>query len=180
MHKIKEERKNRKWSQDKLAEEYNKKFKNDDDFKPISKMTISNLENGKHELKIGVAEKFSDLFDVQLSYLLGFTDVRTMQEEVSIMMDEFNSDFIRFLKKHEIFLSDNQIETTVQTMYSMSNVNMQYLGKLSRDRDLKEMELLKNSMFSQVFEYSSMWSNNYKSLKLFYESGPDTPFEPRS
>ncbi len=42
MHKIKEERKNRKWSQDKLAEEYNKKFKNDDDFKPISKMTISN------------------------------------------------------------------------------------------------------------------------------------------
>lgn len=158
MNKLKELRKEKGLTQQELAEVLG-----------VTKLTIANWENGKHELKIGVAEELAEFFGVQFQYLLGLTDIKTAQEEIEIMMNEFNNDFIKFLKTHDIYLSDQQINSIIQTMYSMSNVNMQYLGKLSRERDFDGMDMLKKSFFSQLFEYSSIWSSNYNSLKRLSE-----------
>lgn len=43
-----------------------------DEMKPISKMNISNWENGKHSIKPDVARLIADYFEVPLSYLLGY------------------------------------------------------------------------------------------------------------
>lgn len=63
---------NKKLTQQQLADELNKQLI--PGMKPISKMNISNWENGKHTIKLDNAEKLAKYFDVSVPYLLGFKD----------------------------------------------------------------------------------------------------------
>lgn len=40
----------------------------------VTKLTISNWENGKHEIKSDKANEIAKLFNVSVSYLLGYSD----------------------------------------------------------------------------------------------------------
>lgn len=83
MNRLKELRQERKLTQDELCKNLVEFYENDTSFKPISKMNISNWENGKHEIKPDKAEKLAKYFGVTVPYLLGYE----------------NSDFGRRLKE---------------------------------------------------------------------------------
>lgn len=40
----------------------------------VTKLTVSNWENGKHEIKADKANEIAKLFNVSVSYLLGYSD----------------------------------------------------------------------------------------------------------
>ena len=52
MNRLKELRQERKLTQDELCKNLVEFYENDTSFKPISKMNISNWENGKHVIKL--------------------------------------------------------------------------------------------------------------------------------
>lgn len=86
MNRIKELRKEKKLTQSKLIKEINDKYKDDKDFKPISKMNFSNWENGKHNLKPERAEQLAGYFGVPVEYLLGYNVPRyTKEQEVAAL-----------------------------------------------------------------------------------------------
>ena len=72
MNRLKELRQERKLTQDELCKNLVEFYENDTSFKPISKMNISNWENGKHEIKPDKAEKLAKYFGVTVPYLLGY------------------------------------------------------------------------------------------------------------
>ena len=46
----------------------------------VTKLTISNWENGKHEIKADKANEIAKLFNVSVSYLLGYSDKEERRE----------------------------------------------------------------------------------------------------
>lgn len=91
--------------------------------------------------------------------------VEKVKKETEKLVSAFNTDFIEFLKYHDLYLSNNEIEKVVNIMYSYSNANDLYLSSLIRDKNLKELRQQKEKDFSELFKYSSLWEMNYKSLE---------------
>ena len=87
-----------------------------------------------------------------------------VKKETEKLVSAFNTDFIEFLKYHDLYLSNNEIEKVVNIMYSYSNANDLYLSSLIRDKNLKELRQQKEKDFSELFKYSSLWKMNYESL----------------
>lgn len=63
MNRLKELRKEKKLTQEELASEIG-----------VSKITILRRENGERQIKSDKAQALADYFEVNLAYLLGFTD----------------------------------------------------------------------------------------------------------
>lgn len=61
MNRLKELRKEKDITQQELAEEIG-----------VTKLSVSNWENGKHEIKSDKAQTLTDYFGVSVGYLLGF------------------------------------------------------------------------------------------------------------
>lgn len=130
---LKQLRKKEKLTQEELATNLNAKFESVPDFKPISKMNISNWENGKHEIKSDKAKILADYFDVSVGYLLGFTDNPNIykDEQVEVLGENISAfsyqrynegkinKFIAFLDDLDIILSDEQIEYVFYLIESM-------------------------------------------------------------
>ena len=153
MNRLKELRKEKKLTQKELAEKTD-----------IPYRTLQRWENGETDIKSDKAQELADYFGVHVPFLLGYSPIRTAEEEISMMIDDFNNDFIGFLKYHDLYLSNNEIEKVVNIMYSYSNANNLYLSSLIRDKNLKELRQQKEKDFSELFKYSSLWKMNYESL----------------
>lgn len=95
----------------------------------------------------------------------GFSDYDEAEYETDIQMSEFDNDFIEFLKNHDIYLSDSEIEKVINIMYSYSNANDFYLSSLVRSKDLDKIQKEKEDNFSNLFKYSSFWKQNIKNIK---------------
>ena len=90
MNRLKELRKEKNLTQDDLAE-----------LLEVTKLTISNWENGKHKIKADKAELLADCFNVQVPYLLGRSDFKNEADIKVSVLDET-------LKKLHI-IKDNMI-----------------------------------------------------------------------
>lgn len=155
MNRLKELRKEKKLTQKELAEETD-----------IPYRTLQRWENGETDIKSDKAQELADYFGVHIPFLLGYSPVRTAEEEISMMIDDFNNDFIEFLKHHDLYLSDKQIPLIINTMYSMSNINDRYLMTYMNNRDFEGLEIAKNMEFNKLFEYSPFWDMQYNGLKV--------------
>ena len=144
MNRLKELRKEKKLTQKELAEKTD-----------IPYRTLQRWENGETDIKSDKAQELADFFGVHVPFLLGYSPIRTAEEEISMMIDDFNNDFIEFLKYHDLYLSDEQIPLIINTMYSMSNINNRYLMTYMNNRDFEGLEIAKNMEFNKLFEYSS-------------------------
>ena len=123
MNRLKELRKEKKRTQKELAEKTD-----------IPYRTLQRWENGETDIKSDKAQELADFFGVHVPFLLGYSPIRTAEEEISMMIDDFNNDFIEFLKHHDLYLSDEQIPLIINTMYSMSNINDRYLITYMKNR----------------------------------------------
>lgn len=97
-------------------------------------------------------------------YYLGLAWERMLKngsEEVEKQVRAFNDDFIDFLKYHDLYLSNTEIEKVINIMYSYSNANDLYLSSLIKNKDFKELQKQKEKDFSKLFEYSTMWKINH-------------------
>ena len=155
MNRLKELRKEKKLTQKELAEETD-----------IPYRTLQRWENGETDIKSDKAQELADFFGVHVPFLLGYSPIRTAEEEISMMIDDFNNDFIEFLKHHDLYLSDEQIPLIINTMYCMSNINARYLMTYMNNRDFEGLEIAKNMEFNKLFEYSSFWDMQYNGLKV--------------
>ncbi|HFU4332426.1 TPA: helix-turn-helix domain-containing protein [Streptococcus suis] len=152
-------------SQSKLIEEIAKPPYN----LKISRRTLQYWESGERDIKLDKAEKLADYFGVQLPYLLGWSDIRTTEKEIGQMINDFDTDFLNFLKYHDLYLSDEQIKIVTNTMYSMSNINNLYLSTFVRNGDISGMSANRKMFFSKLFEYSTHWQLNFDSVKRMSE-----------
>ena len=155
MNRLKELRKEKKLTQKELAEKTD-----------IPYRTLQRWENGETDIKSDKAQELADFFGVHVPFLLGYSPIRTAEEEISMMIDDFNNDFIGFLKHHDLYLSDEQIPLIINTMYSMSNINDRYLMTYMNNRDFEGLEIAKNMEFNKLFEYSPFWDMQYNGLKV--------------
>ena len=48
----------------------------------VTKLTVSNWENGKHEIKADKANEIAKLFNVSISYLLGYSDKKERSSSI--------------------------------------------------------------------------------------------------
>lgn len=114
-----------------------------------------------------IEEKIKNDFYSTTGYPLSQATVipaEKVKKETEKLVSAFNTDFIEFLKYHDLYLSNNEIEKVVNIMYSYSNANNLYLSSLIRDKNLKELRQQKEKDFSELFKYSSLWKMNYESL----------------
>ena len=81
-------------------------------------------------------------------------------EKVEKQVRAFDDDFIDFLKYHDLYLSNTEIEKVINIMYSYSNTNDLYLSSLIKNKDFKELQKQKEKDFSKLFEYSTLWKIN--------------------
>ena len=78
--------------------------------------------------------------------------LKNQNAEVEKQIRAFDDDFINFLKYHDLYLSNTEIEKVINIMYSYSNANNLYLGSLIRDKNLKELRQQKEKDFSELFK----------------------------
>lgn len=121
------------------------------------------------QIKLDKAEKLAEYFGVHVPYLMGWSNELTMEDEINQIISDFNSDFINFLKYHDLYLSDEQIKLITNTMYSMSNINNLYLSKFVSDEDINGLKIARKLFFSELFEYSTHWQMNYDGVKTLNE-----------
>ena len=96
-------------------------------------------------------------------YYLGLAWERMLKnenEKVEKQIRAFDEDFIDFLKYHDLYLSNTEIEKVINIMYSYSNTNDLYLSSLIKNKDFKELQKQKEKDFSKLFEYSTLWKIN--------------------
>ena len=122
-----------------------------------------------------VKKKIKDDFYRTTGYPLSQATVvpaEEVEKETKKLVSDFNTDFIEFLKYHDLYLSNSEIDKVIKIMYTYSNANDFYLSSLIRDKNLKELRQQKEKDFSELFKYSSLWEMNYKSLE---KNNTDTP-----
>ena len=91
--------------------------------------------------------------------------LHNQRKEVEKTAQEFDKDFIKFIEKYSIYLSDDQIEQIKDLMKTMSNINNRYLMVTMGAGYQSEMEIAKTYDFKQLFEYSSTWKDNYSTME---------------
>lgn len=160
MNKIRELRKSKGVKLKEVAEAIN-----------IAPSQLSFYETGKRQPRDQETwQKLADYFGVSVAYVMGLTDDKSIktaivpQEEIEKGIELFNIDFIDFLKYHDLYLTDNQINIAINMLFSMSNINNDFLNYLFSNEDLKRIDIEKNRNYKALFDYSSLWSINYETL----------------
>ena len=77
----------------------------------------------------------------------------------------FDKDFIKFIEKYSIYLSDDQIEQIKDLMKSMSSINNKYLMVTMAGRYFEQMKNEKETEFKELFKYSKTWQENYSTME---------------
>lgn len=152
MNRLKELRKQRKLTQDDLVLQLNKKYKNTKSFKPFSKMTVSNWENNKHDIKQEKAEILADFFEVNTAYLLGLSeDVNDLARYAEKLTNEIKDMFDFFYNKGYI-LSDESFDLIRKTLGVLSSADRKLLDSLSNNNSEDEKYIAKRYQYSLLSE----------------------------
>ncbi|MEB3520920.1 helix-turn-helix domain-containing protein [Streptococcus sp. S2(2023)] len=172
MTRLKELRKEKGLTQQQLAEKIG-----------TTKLTVSNWENGKHVIKTSTAKELAELFNVNVEYLLGDSEFRNpfdllldsagtelengfkVFSQSDLNQIPFKKNFIKFLTAYDLALSNDDIDKVIDLIKLLSDTNKKILNNLVTNGDLKKLKELKDGDFSNLFTYSSNWSNKYNSLK---------------
>lgn len=149
----------------------------------ITLRTYQNWENPENEIKSKPALLLAEYFNVNVEYLLGesvyknpFDQLLSIQGKdlghgmFSISQTDLNQsflkpNFIKFSQAHDLALSNDDIDKVVDLIKSLNDTNTKILNNFVTDGDIKKLEELKDGDFSNLFTYSSTWSNKYNSLK---------------
>lgn len=111
----------------------------------------------------------SDPYEQQRLLSIAFERMENVNElaksQIELEISAFNTDFLDFLKYHDLYLSDAEINKVINIMYSYSNANNLYLSSLLRDKNIEELRRQKTKDFSELFKYSSLWRNNYEGIE---------------
>lgn len=172
MNRIKELRKKEKITQQKLAE-----------LLDVSKRTIIAWENEEREIKKEKAEQIAEILKVSVGYLLGYTDNKTIYDDEEIITtsrghirgtfskkrDKSNDlkEFISFLKKIDVVLSNRKIEMLLNLIYELDVFNSEdYISNLlTYDVFMSNSEKFYNEMsqegYSYLVEYISEEDNDF-------------------
>ena len=81
--------------------------------------------------------------------------------EVRKRNKDFDKDFIKFIEKYSIYLSDDQIEQIKDSMKSMSSINNKYLMVTMAGGYFEQMKSEKETGVQELFKYSKIWQENY-------------------
>ena len=152
----------------------------------VTKLTISNWENGKHEIKSDKANEIAKLFNVSISYLLGYSDKKEPYYDDEILLDNgsggsvslsekrdsdiiqkyteqlFNS-FEKFLNDFNFVISDSEIESFVKLLsyYNVNNMSHPlFVEALKHQSTNQSKKFLKDNGYSKL-------GDNFQSTKAF-------------
>lgn len=102
------------------------------------------------------------------NYYLDLVSWRMRDEQLAQLQQrdkEFDKDFIKFIEKYSIYLSDDQIEQIKDSMKSMSNINNKYLMVTMAGGYFEQMKSEKETEFKELFKYSKIWQENYSTME---------------
>ena len=101
------------------------------------------------------------------NYYLDLVSWRMRDEQLAQLQQqdkEFDKDFIKFIEKYSIYLSDNQINQIKDLMKSMSSINTKYLNVITAGRYFGQMKDEKETEFKELFKYSKTWQEEYSTM----------------
>ena len=150
----------------------------------VTKLTISNWENGKHEIKADKANEIAKLFNVSISYLLGYSDKKEpyysdeiligdgqggytslsseRENELSeLYFEHLEEEFIKFLKRYDFVISDNEIKAVLNHISNL-NINTYRSDEYTRLVDL----VMEEKIDLKQIGYSKL-GDNFHSWKAF-------------
>ncbi len=179
MNRLKELRQEKKLSQKAIAE-----------MLAVNEKTVSRWENEESQIKPEKAQQLADYFGVSVGYLLGYNDVpdKYRNDEILIdngeggftslsmsrhreLMGEYNErikkEFITFLRSHDLVLSDNEIQATLEyiTRLNVNSVNnIDYKRIITEQAGAPRKYLLENGYkeLGDLFQSSKGINNFYK------------------
>ena len=172
MNRLKQLRKEKGLTQNQLAEEISVHYR-----------TLQNWENNKGQIKPNKIQQLADYFEVSDAYLLGYSDFRNPIEQIAsikgkdlgdgksaISQTDLNQsflkpNFIKFSKVHDLALSNDDIDKVIDLIKSLNDTNTKMLNNFVTAGDIEKLEELKGGDFSNLFAYSTEWSDKYNSLK---------------
>lgn len=102
------------------------------------------------------------------NYYLDLVSWRMRDEQLAQLQQqdkEFDKDFIKFIEKYSIYLSDNQINQIKDLMKSMSSINTKYLNVITASRYFGQMKDEKETEFKELFKYSKTWQEEYSTME---------------
>ena len=102
------------------------------------------------------------------NYYLDLVSWRMRDEQLAQLQQqdkEFDKDFIKFIEKYSIYLSDNQINQIKDLMKSMSSINTKYLNVITAGRYFGQMKDEKETEFKELFKYSKTWKEEYSTME---------------
>ena len=102
------------------------------------------------------------------NYYLDLVGWRMRDEQLAQLQQrdkEFDKDFIKFIEKYSIYLSDDQIEQIKDLMKSMSSINNKYLMVTMAGGYFEQMKSEKETEFKELFKYSKTWQENYSTME---------------
>lgn len=115
---LKDLRLSKKLTQQELANQLNSI--RSDGMKPVSKMNISNWENGKHSIKPDVARLIADYFEVPLSYLLGYEKEinSALNDVLPTTIQETNEQYEHYLElyKSSVVGANEQLDNVANSL----------------------------------------------------------------
>lgn len=159
----------------------------------VTKLTVSNWENGKHEIKADKANEIAKLFNVSVSYLLGYSDKKEPYYSDEILLDngsggvsslsvkrhndlqkeygkQIRKDFINFLSSYDFVISDNEIRVLLE---QISSLNISTKAHIDRERVLQQANPKKYLIENGYKELGDLFQSN-KGIDDFYkEKGYD-------
>ena len=152
----------------------------------ISKRTLAYWEKGENNIKAEKANELAKLFNVSVSYLLGYSDKKEPYYDDEILLDNgsggsvslsekrdsdiiqkyteqlFNS-FEKFLNDFNFVISDSEIESFVKLLsyYNVNNMSHPlFLEALKRQNTNQSKKFLKDNGYSKL-------GDNFQSTKAF-------------
>ena len=159
----------------------------------VTKLTVSNWENGKHEIKADKTNEIAKLFNVSVSYLLGYSDKKEPYYSDEILLDngsggvsslsfkrhndlqkeydkQIRKDFINFLRSYDFVISDNEIKVLLE---QISSLNISTVAHIDRERVLQQVNPKKYLIENGYKELGDLFQSN-KGIDDFYkEKGYD-------
>ena len=175
MNRLKELRKEKGLSQKALANELGVHYR-----------TLQNWENGESNIKPEKANELAKLFNVSVSYLLGYSDKKEPYYDDEILLDNgsggsvslsekrdsdiiqkyteqlFNS-FEKFLNDFNFVISDSEIESFVKLLsyYNVNNMSHPlFVEALKHQSTNQSKKFLKDNGYSKL-------GDNFQSTKAF-------------
>ncbi|CAM4156741.1 hypothetical protein AT575_06035 [Streptococcus penaeicida] len=151
--RLQELRKAKRLTQEELANKIN-----------VTKLTISNWENGKHQIKSEKAQEIADVFDVSLQYLLGYDVPKKAIPYETYTPREYNA----WEEYNELGLDETELKFEIyEELRNKRNFNSVFLEiisnySLSNKDDQKAIRQLAKTTAKANSGYSVGYKDNDK------------------